>query len=186
MRQCVGENGTVLTFEPHPKNSKYIKKTIDKNGWGNVEIVQKALANEEGSSLLIEKPDNTGASTLQNRNLDRWPQMKKGATADYQIRTTTLSSELKERSISHINFIKMDVEGAEYHIIKDIKNFISNIDKILIEVHPPKLEEDEIEELFNILHKNGSIELPFQNGEIDNVSPKQWEYSTQVLYTPNK
>jgi len=55
---------------------------------------------------------------------------------------TTIDQILKSNNIEHVDILKLDVEGCEYNILKDIfaNRTYKNIDKILFEDHSEKRE----------------------------------------------
>jgi len=62
----------------------------------------------------------------------------------------TLSDIFKLYNLHKIDFLKMDIEGSEYDIFKDIdKNILSRIKKIAVEVHDPNRNN----ELINNINK---------------------------------
>lgn len=147
MRESVGEDGLVLVFEPHPRNSGYIERTIEKNEWGNVEIYEKALSDEADSSILVENPTNTGGSTLKS-NEDN----------GYTIEIVKFSELFETLGMDTIDLFKIDVEGSEIDIIRDIKQILPAIENIILEIHTKYLSEREKEELFAILSSTGKLQ----------------------------
>jgi FkbM family methyltransferase len=179
MRNAVGIDGKVLAFEPHPKSASYIKKTIEKNHWSNVELIEKALSNEMGSKKLIEKSSNTGGSTLQNRPLEQFPEMKFEGTK-YKVSTERLSDFLTKNNIGTVNLVKVDIEGAEFEVISDISEKLGQISHILLEIHTKKLEDEEVDKIYNILSKNGSMKY-LQKEET--VRRQNLHHGDQILWT---
>lgn len=54
-----------------------------------------------------------------------------------------------------IDFLKMDIEGAESDVIKDCANSLSNVKNIFIEYHSFKNSEQNLDEILRILKMNG-------------------------------
>lgn len=63
-----------------------------------------------------------------------------------------LDQLIKENNISIIDFLKIDIEGSEFDLLKNNNNWLKKVKKIAMEVHPsygnPK-------ELKDILEQNG-------------------------------
>lgn len=166
MRQSVGADGRVWAFEPNPKNIDYINKTLDRNGWENVEHFSIALSDTESSSqLLVPNSDNTGTASLPDVNTkDARPQ------DSYTVETRQLTSILNERKRDKINLLKIDVEGGETAIIRDISQHLNNIETIILEFHARMIDEEDARDVFEILESSGEITYGNNNSvEADHV-----------------
>lgn len=141
----VGDSGKVYAVEPEPKNFEILKKNIELNSYKNVELYNMAIGDENGDGLLVE----SGYSNLH----------RVAKTSDYQkmsterIRIVTVDEFLGNRLI---DFIKMDVEGFEYYIIKGMtKTLNKNMPlKLFIEVHPENIRNyygESVETMLEIL-----------------------------------
>lgn len=97
---------TVYTFEFTPSNIKVMEKNIALNNAKNIRIIPKAIfdvSNEE--YFLVDK----GASSFFT---------KEKTTDAIQIQTITIDDFTKQENVSKINFIKLDIEGAELNALK--------------------------------------------------------------------
>lgn len=166
IRRHVGSDGKVWAFEPNPQNVDYINKTLDGNGWENVELFPIALSdNESSDQLLVPNSGNTGSAFLPGANT---------ADADtvdsYTVETRQLTSILNERQIDKINLLKIDVEGGETAIIRDISPHLSDIETIILEFHTQMLNEEDVRDVFGILKSKGEITDLNNNAlEVDRV-----------------
>lgn len=166
IRQCVGADGRVWAFEPNPKNADYINKTLDRNEWDNVELFSIALSDTESSDqLLLPNSGNTGVAFLPDANT---------ADADtvdsYTVETRQLTSVLNERQINKIDLLKIDVEGGETAIIRDISPHLNDIETIILEFHTQMLNEEDVRDVFEILKSKGEITDLNDNAlEVDRV-----------------
>lgn len=106
---------SLLYFEPDPK------ECLRLNQGANVTAIPVALSKSAGvSQLHIAK--EPGRSSLYHPNTDflsRYPDCD-GFEVDYQIEvpTDTLDHCLAARGISHLDFIKLDVQGSELDILQ--------------------------------------------------------------------
>src|SRR5450755_4229427 len=50
--RLVGPEGRVLSFEPHPENCRWIRKSIAKNEYRNIELYELALSDTNGTAQL--------------------------------------------------------------------------------------------------------------------------------------
>ncbi len=160
--KLVGENGKVFAFEPDPTNFTLLKKNIEINGYENVVLVQKAVANKNGTvRLYIKGEDNIGYNTIYDTNDGR---------KSIEIESIRLDDYFKDYN-GQIDFIKMDVEGAEGAVIRGMPNLLNKTIKIVTEFSPMLLKKFEInsKEYLNLLIKHGFklYELNEQENKIE-------------------
>lgn len=136
--------GKVYCFEPDEKNISLIKKNLQLNRLTNVFIVKKVLAGHTGKITFFAK--GGAGSKISNYK----------SKSDIEIDCITLADFCTENKINHVNFIKMDVEGAEVQVVESSQNFIRNCCDYLAIASYHKLDENEdtsqyLEKLFKKL-----------------------------------
>lgn len=102
----------IICFEPDKKNIAELKKNIKKYKIKNIKIIEKGLWSKKDN--LFFKHDGF-ASKISNKN-----------DSDYAISVTDLDSELKRIGVSRVDFIKMDIEGAEIEALKGMQKTLKN------------------------------------------------------------
>jgi len=65
--------------------------------------------------------------------------------------TKTIDTILEDFSIKEVDFLKVDMEGAEKEIFSNPRNWVNKIKSIKMEIHPPAT----FEWCFSVLEKNG-------------------------------
>ena len=122
--RLVGSNGIVIAIEPHPDNFSILLSNIKLNHLRNVIPVNMGIADREGSAkLFVDKKSTTGHSIIFHRSENF-----------IEVRCTTLDSLIKKLGLTHVDFIKMDIEGAEYRALRGCKEILySNNVKLSIE-----------------------------------------------------
>jgi len=157
MRDCVGESGRVIAVEANPKNAEHISETVAKNRFDNVIVVDKAVAASEGTMTLHVNTENTGAASVLKGQSE---------TVSVEIEASRLNPILKKNGSPNIDFVKIDVQGAERDIIPQLD--LSSIDNMLLEVHCGEfLSSKEVKTIHDELSEHGTIRT--LNGEdIDN------------------
>jgi FkbM family methyltransferase len=136
----------IFLFEPLPKNQELINKNIAKYELNNVFLYPVALSDEDGytkfytSSGQPEKWNdnldwdfgNKSSSLLlpEPKNLPEW--LKFNEILDVQ--TFTLDLFLEEHKIKSVDFVHMDVQGAELKVLKGAKSKLKSIKSIWLEV----------------------------------------------------
>jgi len=111
----VGSKGKVIAFEPDPYTYIILKRNIKLNKLKNVIVVKKGLYDKDAKL----------AFDIQGPPSNIIPKYKKVLTFNY-IRTTTLDKELQKLKFGKVNFIKMDIEGAEIKALLGAQKTIKN------------------------------------------------------------
>jgi FkbM family methyltransferase len=100
--QLVGA-GKVIAFEPSPENVRYLRRHLDLNQCSNVEIFDLALCDREGYAHFLD--DGTGSmGRLESHG-------------SLRVRTSTLDALVQAQKIPPPDYLKMDIEGAEFQAL---------------------------------------------------------------------
>lgn len=127
-----GPQGTVIAFEPDPDNFALLKKNVEANGYQNVELVQKAVSNENGAITLYLDQKYKGNHRI--RPFD-------GASRSIEIEAVALQDFLKDRA-EEIDLIKIDIEGAEPMALESMAETLKKgTTTIVTEFYPKALKE---------------------------------------------
>ena len=111
-RLIAGENGQVHSFEPVPQTFARLEKNVSLNGAPpNVYLNNFALGDEEKDlEIHVFADQPSGHSSLA---------VKEGEKSEaIQVKVKTLDSYLTERGIKQVDFLKVDIEGAELMFLK--------------------------------------------------------------------
>ncbi|QWH14660.1 FkbM family methyltransferase [Bacillus mycoides] len=110
----------VYSFEPAKELFTVLEFNVQVNKLKNIEVFNCAVGKENGEAFLTYNPQNTGSSNI---SLD----------GNEVVKIVTLD-KLK---IEKPDFVKIDVEGSEYDVIKGMKNILKASSPVLwIEVFP--------------------------------------------------
>lgn len=122
----------ILCFEPDPNAYKALLMNIEQNNIKDVETVHAALSKVEGSigfygQINMVSPDARGNSIIQSWGLQR------AVSNKISIPSVLLSSYIT----GEIDFLKLDIEGAEQQVIEGLveNNKLRHIKAISLEVH---------------------------------------------------
>ena len=102
-------NADVLAFEPNPASFERLVRNIEANGLESVQTERAAVTDHAGTARLYRDP-NDPASVVAS--LDRlW-----GGSLGEDVRGVRLS----DRITAPVDFLKIDVEGGEYAVVRDL------------------------------------------------------------------
>lgn len=116
----VGLSGKVYAFEPDPSNYDLLVRNITLNGYQNVTPVQKAICNSQGTAKFFLHSDSV-AHSLHFKTQGK-------AKTTIAVETTTLDRFFEERDWPSINFVKLDIEGAELSALEGMTKLIERND----------------------------------------------------------
>jgi FkbM family methyltransferase len=131
----VGVNGKVVAIEAHPGNFEMLNRNIKLNQLTNVISMNYAVYSKE-TKIKLYLPEEESGYTIYNTIMsnragteDKFVQVNAN-TMDYLLQLNQINEE-------QVNWIKIDVEGAELEVLKGAQNILSKSKDIalLIEVH---------------------------------------------------
>jgi FkbM family methyltransferase len=123
----VGPNGKVIAIEADPSHFEMLNHNIKLNSLTNVMPFNYIAYSKEMEMVLAEY-----LRMLLGENEKPKPKEKTAA-----VHVNTLDNLLHQNGISEVNWMKIDVEGAELDVLKGAQNILSNSKdiSILIEIH---------------------------------------------------
>ncbi len=130
MARIVGPEGRVITFEPIQENFDVLKENIELNQAANVVLVNAALGESPGYVSLI-RPNAEALS---------WTPSAQGYAVEGQQSASTVSvntlDEYLLREGLRPSLIKIDVEGAELHVLRGAMETLQTIrPAVFVEIH---------------------------------------------------
>jgi FkbM family methyltransferase len=161
MAKCAGPTGKILAFEPLAQNYKLLVENIDLNGHKNIVAENLALLAQPGSIEL--RSATPGAMTwVASTHLDA-----SAAVETQRVEGVTLDDYVQKHGVSRIDFVKMDVEGAEGEVLAGMSASLRR-DKptLLIELHGVTDSEE----------KHPAVRFLRENGyTIQSLGSRNWE-----------
>jgi FkbM family methyltransferase len=133
----VGTNGKVVAIEAHPGNFEMLNRNIKLNQLTNVIPLNYAVYSKE-TKIKLYLPEEDSGFTIYNTIMSN-----RAGTEDkfVEVNANTLDCLLQINQIreEEVNWIKIDVEGAEFEVLKGATNVLSKSKDIslLIEIHGP-------------------------------------------------
>ena len=142
----------ILSFEPDLNTNNFLRKNVKQNSFANVEINQNAVAGvEKEIDFYIDPHQNSALWMSMVKELSG---RKRRKADSIKVKSVKLSNYVNEP----VDLLKLDVEGAEFEVIKDLNSNsrLDLINQMVIECH---VFNDnwipEVTDILNILNDNG-------------------------------
>lgn len=136
----------IIGFEADPAIFPYLQKNVVQNGLTDVQLVQAALAEKEGTLTFYS--DGKDGSCLEE-NLPK-VDVAQGRTK-YEVPCVRLRNYL----IEPVDFLKMNIEGAEWEVLADSEDRLRQVREMIIEYHHwPGLQRT-LHRILELLHRQG-------------------------------
>lgn len=132
-------DATVVGFEPDAKNYDLLQKNLQSFGLTDI-IIHKAAVWTENKLLQFSVTGTMGSSISSPTNAES---------------ITVEGIRLKDLLIKKVDFLKIDIEGAEYDVLKDIEPELKFVQNLFIEYHGSFGQNNELTDMLSILVKSG-------------------------------
>ncbi len=133
LSRLVGAGGRVWAFEPVPEVFAELQWHLAMNKCQNVTAMEYALAEREGESMFLR-----GATATQGR-LDPEIALSKPAEDRFAVPVKTVDGIVAQYALKQVDFMKIDVEGAESKVLEGaIKTMEQFRPRLIIELHNPE------------------------------------------------
>jgi FkbM family methyltransferase len=117
----VGERGVVVSFEPNPLNTHFLKKNIMLNHLKNILVVPKAVSCISGKIPLFYASQETALTTVES------------ASAKYVIEAEAVTLDEHTFKMDRIKIIKIDTEGNDFNVLKGASETLKKTSYLVIE-----------------------------------------------------
>ena len=128
----------ITAFEPDKHNFEILTKNCIVNNLKQVDLVEAAVWKE-----------NTELKFIAQGGMDS--KISEGADAGITVKAYSLITYLQEP----VDFLKLDIEGAEYKVLRNIEGNLDNITNLFIEYHGDFSQTNELVDILNIVQKAG-------------------------------
>jgi len=132
-------NARIIAFEPDETNFRLLEDNIRSFGYNDV------ILRKEAVWIADTELQFAGSGSMSSRIDDRSSNDSKKVTA---IRLKNLLNE-------KVDFLKIDIEGAEYAVLKDIKENLANIKNLFVEYHGSFGQTNELSNMLNWITGQG-------------------------------
>jgi FkbM family methyltransferase len=125
----VGPDGYVLAVEPNPENMRLLEASRRANGFDQVKTALTAVGRQTGL-LVLHTSFSNGTTSEPSDSVE--------STLTGQLVSCFRLDDIVPR-YQHIDFIKMDAEGAEYNVILGSQETIARCRPIIVSEFSPSL-----------------------------------------------
>jgi FkbM family methyltransferase len=148
-------SSSIFAFEPLSKNVELIYSNLETYSISNIKVVQLALSDKKGQEKFYVSsgsPEELKSTDWDygNKSSSLLPPDKTKEVLDWLkfdhveiVETNTLFEFCHENNIKLIDYIHMDVQGAELLVLKGSKELIKKIKMIWLEVENVSLYKDQ-------------------------------------------
>jgi len=137
------KNWKVYCVEPIPENVAMISKNIELNGFEKrILVYPNAIAAKDDETIPVYYMDTYNelgrvhefiGVSIPRKESDNSNALRNGKST--LVKTKTLESIFEENNIDRCNFLKVDIEGAEWDMFEKLpKKILSRVDRIAIEI----------------------------------------------------
>ena len=143
----VGTKGRIIALEPFNETFDLLCKNIQENGFEEiVQPVRIAASNKKGQAKMHFLENWWGLNSIVSTPGENY----------VEVNTDTIDSLLKDMKIGQVNWMKIDVEGAEYNVLSGaIETLRKNKVNLIIEVR--SVNKDKVLNLLESLEYSVSI-----------------------------
>lgn len=155
----------ILAFEPDPDSAAIFRENIEKTGMTNVALREMAVGARNGETTFYALPGMPMGSSTSRRLADQGQPVE-----EITVRQVDLAEVIGDR---RVDFLKLDVEGAEYDILDALDGRMGGIRNMFIELHfGPDLPKSRLAGLLAVLDRNG-FDYMITRAAAANPSPPQ-------------
>jgi len=134
----------IVTFEPDPIVFGYLQDNLARHGFKDVEMVQAAVAGREG--VLAFHCDGKYASTLMPESAP----IPNGWTR-HHVPCVRLSEYLTQP----VDFLKVNIEGAEWEALADSGDRLQMVNEMVVEYHHLPMLPRTLHKILDLLDRQG-------------------------------
>jgi len=155
----------IIAFEPDKSNFQVLKKNIESNGYKGVELNEAAVWITNG--VITFQSNESEGSHIEEHS-------KEGITVP-SVRLNDLLDKEAE-----IDFLKVDIEGAEWAVMKDCALNLHKVRNLFLEYHGKVEDTEKLTDLLQLVDKAGF--KTYIRNAADNLHLPFVDRSTGTIY----
>jgi FkbM family methyltransferase len=132
-------NARIIAFEPDENLYQVIQRNLSNFGIADVEVHKAALWSENTDLTFMAEGADSGRV------------VNTGEAKTVKVKAVRLKDFLTQK----IDFLKLDIEGAELEVLEDCADMLKNVENLFVEYHSFVGQPQKIDRLFSILLLSG-------------------------------
>lgn len=133
----------IIAFEADEHIFSFLEKNVQSFEYKNVELVNKAVWNKDDVLSFIVEGGAGGRLEEQSHS------------ENYTYKEVSCVSVRKYLMHEKVDFFKIDIEGAEYEVLKDCEDLLPNVDNLFIEYHSMPEKRQNLHDILKIVQDAG-------------------------------
>jgi FkbM family methyltransferase len=133
-------NAEICALEADPTICSYLVRNVHENGYTDVTIINKAAWYEDSIVKFMKDGADGGRISAESK------------TGSVDVEAIDVSRIIEGR---HVDFLKMDIEGAEIDVLLRCLNLLDNVQRIFVEFHSKEQCQQRLSKLLEVLEANG-------------------------------
>jgi len=117
--RLVKKEGLVVAVEPEPESLRWLRANL--RPFQNSVVVEKGVLDREGFTTLFLSPEGWGGSVFSRLG-----------ERSIKIEVTTIDRICEELGLKRVDFIMMDVEGAEFMALRGARRTLKKTRKVVV------------------------------------------------------
>jgi FkbM family methyltransferase len=163
----LAHRGQVYAYEASSRNFALLEKNCKMNNAQNLHIHKMAVAHQTGKMKFFTPSDNGALGSL----------MQETDSPMETVQATTLTDIITENKIEQIDYLKVDVEGAEYDILSNCPpETLAKVKHIVLEYHEFEGDQRSHHDLVDLLKSHG-----FHVEVEDGIFPQKFLFGTGII-----
>ncbi len=130
----------IIAFEPEEEIFNVLRRNSENLKLKNINLHKKAVWDSE-TTLKFYSDKGMGGSVT---NIYQYQEPR-------LVETVVLADYLHQK----VDLLKLDIEGAEFRVLKSCSHLLKNVENIFVEYHSFIHEEQHLEDLLQLLKENG-------------------------------
>jgi FkbM family methyltransferase len=155
----------IIAYEPDGSNFQVLKTNVESNNFTDIELNEAAVWISNGE--ITFQSSKSEASHIAE-----------GGTGTHKVRSVRLNDLL--RTVAEVDFLKVDIEGAEWAVIKDCAENLHKINNLFLEYHGKVEDTEKLTDLLQLVHQKG-FKVYVRNAA-DNLDYPFVDKSTGTVY----
>ena len=155
LRASMPDFGEIHIFEPVPYENERLTNNLSLNCRDSVKtVVNRICLSDQPGEVILHMPSKLGAAFASLAE-----QKYSGGFERIAVSAETLDAYCEKNSVDQIDFLKIDVEGAELKVLKGANRILTGGHKpaVLVESYAPLIAsfDASVQDVVNLFHLHG-------------------------------